>query len=144
MGGGGGGTSETNQTNQQIFNVTGGNLDFGGMFAFNYKGGDMNWRRDIENTAKGDFTNRTEQSATAGGGGDSAVGLGYGTGGGSGGGSGGGGGGGGGFGSASNSGYYSASTSTSGGDIIKGIDSKWLLGGGIAIGLAFILANRRK
>lgn len=155
MGGGGGGSTNTSTTQQKQIQNFGGDINLAGMFAFNYKSGSNDYRKTIENTAKGEFTSITDQRSQGGKGGDSSVGLGlsYGGAGGLGesggltsGLTGGSSGGSGGMGSASNSGYSPTEMNGAGASLIqnKGIDSKWLIGGGIAVGLAYILSNRKK
>lgn len=176
MGGGGGASRNDNITNQKSFTFTNsGNLDLSGLFAFNYKGGEMNFSQgETKVTNTSEFYNSNDQRSQGGKGGDSSVGVGLGYGGmgsdtfgsglssgnglsnlsslsggssGSGGLSGGSGGGGSGSASASNSGYSPTEMNGSGSTftITKGVDlnNKWLIGGGIAIGLAYILANRK-
>lgn len=174
MGGGGGASRNDNITNQKSFTFTNsGNLDLSGLFAFNYKGGNMDFSQgDTKVTNTSEFYNSNDQRSQGGKGGDSSVGIGLGYGGGFGSdmlgsglssgnglssglssgnglssGSGGSGGGGSGSASASNSGYSPTEMNGSGSTftITKGVDlnNKWLIGGGVAIGLAFILANRK-
>lgn len=166
MGGGGGASRNDSVINNKYFNFTdSGNLNLSNMFAFNYKsgGGIDSSRGDLSVRNTNETYTSIDQRSQGGKGGDSSIGIGLGYGGmgsglgdssssgipnGLGGSSGGSSGGGSGSASASNSGYSPTEMNGSGSTftITKGFDlnNKWLIGGGIAVGLAYILANRKK
>ena len=167
MGGGGGASRNDSVINNKYFNFTdSGNLNLSNMFAFNYKsgGGIDSSRGDLSVRNTNETYNSIDQRSQGGKGGDSSVGIGLGYGGAGGfgdlgsssgggfggfsGSSGGSSGGGSGSASASNSGYSPTEMNGSGSTftITKGFDlnNKWLIGGGIAVGLAYIIANRKK
>lgn len=168
MGGGGGASRNDSVINNKYFTFTdSGNLNLSNMFAFNYKsgGGIDSSRGDLSVKATNETYNSLDQRSQGGKGGDSSVSLGLGfdlggagsglgglsgglSDGGLGSSSGGSSGGGSGSASASNSGYSPTEMNGSGSTftITKGFDlnNKWLIGCGIAVGLAYIIANRKK